>query len=570
LGVLFMAQSFSGGGHGGRAGIALSQIPPVGDVLRWTGDRREASALQAHALDDLLKLLLGAGWVVMASALVTIISRAAGQSALRRGDAAVRRAVGASRSSLRFSLQFEVGVIASLILVVGLAIGLVATRAGVASWPGTGSSAFAPRVAVLLIALVVVMGLVLLLGANLRENIAHQEEGQVPLGLPAGQLGFGFAIVVGGSLVLGRATQIAGSTDSARASGSVISLEVADSAARNRSERYGVLLDSLSRYESVATASLTSAGAPSGLGVVDLVTTDCGQCSDGTIILRYHSFAGLHEFVSPDTFKSQGFRVVEGRNFTPSDDWVAPRVAIVSRHLAYRHFEAGDAIGRDIFVASGWPARPYKVIGIVDDHPSSALGGSGLPSSTVYLSVLQHPPVATELVIRPARGGPAPDLDGLFSRILGASSTRGPAITESELLRRNAAPVRWLALWFGIAGWVMLGIAAAGTFAMLHLWVRSRSAELAVRRAVGATRGRILFFVITRTMVVAVGGIGMGLFLFTSIVRPSIADLFADLPAWDAGLVLRLSLLLAVTALAGSLLPTWRILRASPAVSSLP
>lgn len=569
LGVVFMAQSFSGN-HGSGAALQLPAVQPVGEVLRWTADHHEASAVQGQALDDLLTLLLGAGWVALASALVTIISRAAGQSALRRGDVAVRRAVGASKGTLRISLLIEVGIVASLILLGGLALGFLATRAGVASWPGAGGAGFGPRVAFLLIALVVVMGLALLVGANLRDDIAHQDEGAVPLALPAGQLGFGVAILVGGSLILGRATDMTGTAGAgAGSSGSVIALGVADSTAKDRSERYRSLLDSLRADVSIGDASLTSPGAHSGLGVEDLVTTDCGQCPDGTIILEFHSFPGLHEFVSPDTFKARGIHVLQGRGFTAHDDWNAPRVAIVSRHLAYRHFQGGDAVGRDLFVASGWPARPYKVIGIVDDAPSSTLGGSEQPLSTVYLSVLQHPPAATELMIRPAMDGQAiPNLDGLLARALGPHSTRGPVVSRAEVARRNAAPIRWFAAWFGVAGWVTLGIAVVGTFTMLSMWVRSRSAELAVRRAVGATRFRISLFVIVRTVVVAIGGIGLGLFLFASIVRPSIADLFADLPAWNRDLVLDLALLLAGVALAGSILPTWKILRSPPAVSS--
>ncbi|HEV8122995.1 MAG TPA: FtsX-like permease family protein [Gemmatimonadales bacterium] len=572
LGVLFMAQSFSSGAHAGGAPLSLSPIRPVGDVLRWTADHREASAVQVQALDDLLTLFLGVGWVALASALVTIISRAAGQSAVRRGDVAVRRAVGASRGTLRLSLLFEVGAASGLILLAGLGVGLAATRAAGAAWPGSGSSGFAPRVAFLLIALAVVVSIVLWVSANLRENIAHQDEGEVPLALPAGQLGFGMAILVGGSLILGRASGMTSPVGGAAGSGgSVIPLELADSVPKDRSERYRTLLDNLAADESIEDASLTNPGAHAGLGVVDLVTTDCGQCPDGTIILQFHSFPGLHEFVSPDTFKARGIHVLQGRGFTMEDDWNAPRVAVVSRHLAYRHFQGGDAVGRDIFVASGWPARPYKVIGIVDDAPSPALGGSEQPLSTVYLGVLQHPPAATELVIRPARGDRVPQhLDGVLSRALGPHFTRGPTMTQGEIARGNAAPIQWFATWFGLAGWVILAIAVVGTFTMLHLWVRSRSAELGLRRAVGATRSRVYLFVLRRTMIVAVGGVALGLFLFASLVRPSFTDLFADLPAWNLEMVIRLSLLLAMAAFAGSILPTWRILRSPPAVSSQP
>lgn len=555
LAVLFIGQSVSSGDQVAGTTLAITSPAQVGDALNWTSGYKEAGALQNLALKDLLLLLLGAGWVALVTALVTIVTRAAAQAAIRRGDVAVRRAVGASKASLRLALVIEVGVIAALMMAGALLLGYAGTRIGVAMWPGPGDLRFTPGIGFLLLAFAAAMTLVLWIGANLRENIAHQEEAEVPLTLPAAQLGIGLAVLVAGSLVLGRAAEITRSVNQPGSeTGSIVGLRLSDAGPEERAQRYGVLLDSLSGMDDVKIVSLTNAGAQSGLGVMDMVTTDCGQCVEGTIILRFHNFKGLHQFVSPDTFKAHHIQLLEGRAFTRDDDWDAPRVAVVGRHLAYRHFQGGDAVGRDIFVASGWPGRPYKVIGIVDDPPVRGLNGAERPISNIFLSVLQHPPVSSELLIRPAEAHALRGLSGV--------------VTEAERAHEEAGPLKWFAFWFGVAGWVILGIAVVGTFTMLRLWVRSRAAELGVRRSVGATRVRIVLFVIRRTIMVAIAGVALGLFLLGSIVRPSLGDLFVNLPAWNPGLVILLSLLLSGVAVAGAMIPTWRLLRGSTLTSS--
>ena len=75
-------------------------------------------------------------------------------------------------------------------------------------------------------------------------------------------------------------------------------------------------------------------------------------------------------------------------------------MALVSRHLALTAFERAGAVGRDLFLADDWPKRPYRVIGIVEDVRSPALGGALQPLDTIYLSVLQHPARELELSVQ--------------------------------------------------------------------------------------------------------------------------------------------------------------------------
>jgi hypothetical protein len=72
-----------------------------------------------------------------------------------------------------------------------------------------------------------------------------------------------------------------------------------------------------------------------------------------------------------------------------------------------------------------------------------------------------------------------------------------------------------------------------------------------------------VYFIVLRASGVALGGVAVGLWcgLF---LWGTLATLVEGLPTWDAEVALHLAPLLVVATLVGSLLPTWRTVRATP------
>jgi putative ABC transport system permease protein len=155
---------------------------------------------------------------------------------------------------------------------------------------------------------------------------------------------------------------------------------------------------------------------------------------------------------------------------------------------------------------------------------------------------------------------PAP-VDRALRETLGAWRTA--RVSASDLGAAEAAPLRWFGGLLGMEGWVLLAIAALGTFAVMHLWVRSLWYELGVRRAVGARRREILAFVLRRALGVAGGGVAIGLWLGLS-VWGALATVVAGLPEWDWQTALRIAPLLVAATLAGALVPAWLAAAAAP------
>jgi putative ABC transport system permease protein len=532
----------------------------------WSQDAQGPAATQQQGVDVLYHLLLGTAVATLAIAAVTILTLFGARASRRESEMLVSRAVGASRRSLAASALLEGVIVAAAVLATGCAAGMLAARWAVGNWPGR----ILPGTLVPSLAPVVTMGAVILAGAILPLIFARSSrivEAEVkPAGLlgPAVlQLGVSLAVLGVSALLSRHATTLTASMDSIVRTGRVFELAVADPRPADRAARYASLLDQL-EGDGSKLVSLTSPGALVGLGTMSTVTTDCGTCSSGGMSLRWHLVWTTHQFVSADSFKALGVHLVAGRGITREDGWNEKPVAVISRALAARHFQKGEAIGRQMLVGDD-PRTWHTVVGVVDDPPATALGGRLQPRYTVYLSILQHPIASAELLVRAPR---TDDLVPVVRRALGAAlgpSTIGTRpIAERALLAAEAAPLVWFSRWFAVEGWATLLIAVVGTFTLMRIWVLSLGPELGIRRAVGASRSRLLLGILSRAARTGLVGAAFGLW-FGQAVWSTLPGVMTGAAAWDSRVLLRFTLLLVLTTLAGALVPAWRALRSTPA-----
>ncbi|MFL5493256.1 MAG: FtsX-like permease family protein [Gemmatimonadales bacterium] len=559
----------TGPGPATRLGPWLERGADLG--VGWSQDAQAPAATQQQGVDVLFHLLLGTGVATLGIAAVTILTLFGARASRRESEVQVSRAVGASRRALAASALLEGVIIAAAVLATGCAAGMVSARWAVGDWPGR----ILPGTLVPSLASLVPIGAVILAGAILPLIFARSSrivEAEVkPAGLlgPAVlQLGVSLA-VLGVSALLSRhaGTLLAGPGSAAR-TGQVFELGAPDLPPADRSARYASLLNQLDDGGS-SLVSLTSPGALVGLGTVSTVTTDCGICSSGGISLRWHMVWTTHQFVSADSFKALGVHLVAGRGITRNDQWSGRPVAVISRALAERHFQKGEAIGRQMLVGDN-PRTWHTVVGVVDDPPSTALGGRLQPHYTVYLSILQHPIASAELLVR-AR--PAEDpvpvvrraLQAAFGQIaLGTSSMGTAPMAERAILAAEAAPVLWFSRWFAVEGWATLAIAVVGTFSLMRIWVLSLRPELGIRRAVGASRARLLLGIATGAGRTGLVGAAFGLW-FGQAVWSTLPSVMTGAAGWNSHVLLRFTLLLVSTTLAGALIPAWHALRSTPA-----
>jgi putative ABC transport system permease protein len=524
---------------------------------------RTPAATENAAIANLFDLLLCGMGAVVAVAVVSLASLFAARESQRTVEVVARRAVGASRRLLLGSTLIEACILASSALVLGSGAGVFASRRSIVSWPGNlGDPSVFPSI-VGLSALAVILVLCAVLPWLLARNrSATGTSSPVPLALPAFQLGLSLIVLTAAGLLTRETALRLESKPAGSAAGQVFRQLVDDSTPAARASRYGMLLDELDAGKRFDTVSLTATGGLVGLGTVAAVTTDCGQCSEGGIFLPWHVVPATHQFVSADSFHALGVRLLAGRGISRSDRWGATPVAVVSRSLAIRHFQRGEAIGRKILL--GDDARTWHtVVGIVSDVPARGLGGSLQPVFAVYASVLQHPVAGVDLLIRPQGTAPidATSVAAIHRELALAPSTA--RLTESELAADELRPVQWFAGRIAFVGWATLALGCCGTLSLIWLWVLSLQSELGLRRAVGARRRTVLAFVLVRACGVGFGGVAVALW-FGPGVWALLHDVLADFPVWDGGTLLRYALILLFAVLVGALPLAVRATRVSP------
>jgi putative ABC transport system permease protein len=529
--------------------------------LTWS-DPRTPAGTQRQATSVLFGLLVGMAAATLGTGCITLVALVGARDAVRSSDDGVRRAVGASRKVIRRAALLEASVIAATAAGVGTALGARLGGSAATGWPG-GTMPYHPDVPV---ALVLATGAVVVLTALLPLIFGRQnrltEPDRAPrqiFGPAVAQFAASLAVLVTAAL-LGRYASSVASTGAVGRDARILQLTNASRPAAALGPRYETLIERLNAAS--LTASLTSPGALAGLGTIAGVTTDCGMCSEGGIPSRFHVFYATHHLVSPDSFQALGIHLVAGRKLRADDRAGAARVAVVNRALALRHFQYGEAVGRRMLV--GDDKEWYTVVGIVDDAPAWGFGSRFQPPFTVYLSILQHPPAAAELlVVGRATPGSWPGVRQLAEALFTPPAGRIGETSLARLRAREAAPVAWFARWIAVEGWATMLIACVGMMAVMRIWVRSLLPELGLRRALGATKASVLLLVLRQAVSVVAVGVAAGCWFGWSVwnVLPTI---LRGAATWDTISLAVAALPLALATLVGAMVPAVSAVRDAP------
>lgn len=542
------------------AGSSVLQPDPVRSVdllLPLTGGAQAPAAIQGETLAQLLSLLLVIAAAACAVAVVTALTLQWTRAGARDLDTAVRRAVGASRRNLALSFLGEGMVLALTAVPLGLLMGYASLRIALRLWPDTvGAWNYSPAPIAIVTAVTLMLGALLPMRFARGRRLVNLPANPLSLFPPVIQVGASLAILLAATLVSRQATLLIGPGNTA-AEGTVYQLVDAETDHAARAAQYVDMLRDLAAAEGIEAVSLTSPGALVGLGTVDWVEADCGQCFTGGMFVRFQSERAVHHVVSPDTFAVFGIPVVAGRAFTLDDGYAAGRVAIVNRQMAARHFENGNPLGRTIFM--GTARVPYTVVGVVDDGKAPGRSGGVQPRFAVYLNTLQHPITATDLVVRGNAAAAA--------RVLSARPQlqHSQGVAESAIRVAFTRPMAWFARWFRVEAIAALLFGALGTMVSVGLWVNALVPELAIHRALGATRRRIALRVLSRAVLI----IGAGIFVALAAVGPSLravlSDILGDLPLLMASDLVVPGVLLPIGAMIGAAAPLRHATRSEPA-----
>ena len=268
--------------------------------------------------------------------------------------------------------------------------------------------------------------------------------------------------------------------------------------------------------------------------------------------------------VGPGHFKTLEIALVAGRDFTYRDDRASTPVAIVNETLARRFWPGQDAVGQHLHLRpmGGGVNATMEVVGVVRD--SKYVSANEEPRPFMYRPFAQDYTPHVTLLVR-AAGLPASTLPTITGVVRGLDP--GLAVFNTSSLTDATAlsllPTRIAGDLLGALGLLALVLAALGIYAVLSVVVQSRTREIGVRVAIGATPQSVASMVVRQAMTWTAAGMALGLVLAMGVTRFLAAFLFGISPTdpWVFGGVL---LLLSLVAFTAALVPARRASRLDP------
>jgi predicted permease len=262
--------------------------------------------------------------------------------------------------------------------------------------------------------------------------------------------------------------------------------------------------------------------------------------------------------VSSGYFNALDIPLRAGREFTSQDVETAQPVAIVNDRLAA--LLDGPAVGQILRSADGSPTR---IVGVVRDVKYNGITEPSQPF--VYLSAGQvfRPDMHVYLAMR---SSPADGLALLRAELraldpnvaLSEAGTLTAQLDEARTVPRAAAVVSC-----GLAG-IAVFLAVVGMYGVMATSIQSRQRELAIRSALGATRGDIIKRVVWEGAILTAIGLACGLLGSLAMSRV-VSDLLFGVAPHDAWVFIAApSLVFAASAMAW-LAPARRAARIDPA-----
>jgi putative ABC transport system permease protein len=273
-----------------------------------------------------------------------------------------------------------------------------------------------------------------------------------------------------------------------------------------------------------------------------------------------------YQAVSPGYFSTLSIALQRGRLLTPADRAGAEPVAVVNTALVRRFFPNEDPIGHRFRRSDQAPWA--TIVGVVSDVRRGGKAGNIDPQ--VYFPAAQTALYPVRLAEFSFRSAADPkQLVAAVQQQVWAIDKDLPVThvrTYDELVSQSVAERRFQTLLLGLFASLALILAMVGIYGVISYSVSQRTPEIGIRMALGASRGGILKMVIGRAMLLVAVGIAMGAVGAFALSKYLKSLLFQVKPG-DPWTYASLAILLAMVALAASLIPARRATRVDPMIA---
>jgi predicted permease len=510
------------------------------------------------------------------------------RTATRRGEIAVRTALGASRGRIVTQLFLEALVLVSVPALLGLALAQYALEIGnrlmfldlVGEAPpfwlehGPQPSTML-YVLVLAVVTAAIAGILPALHATRRRSGADLRQLAGSTGLRMGRMWSALIVtqvacavaVLPAAIKIGL-NEIRGSLT--QPNYPVEEFVTAALSTENGSSPFGSRLLELKRRlqtePEVAGVTMTASvpqRAFTGRLEVDGMPVDGATATSGS--------RGLTTFgIDTDYLDVHGLRIVAGRPFNALDASVSDGAVIVDRSFVQRFLHGASAVGRRMRFAApgptGQPTPRYEIVGVAENLRRNPLDPNAV-GPTVFYPVAPASLTSVGLTVR-VRGSAASRMEEGFARkahqILAAvdpalrmGEVRASAQADSE----EGLAVRLVALALSLITLTVLLFSAAGVYSLMSIAVAQRRREIGIRAALGASPMNVLRSVFSRVAAQVGTGVVLGALGAMAIAPPTDDAVLAERLAIVTPAIAMIMVLVGVGAAYG---PARRSLRIQP------
>jgi putative ABC transport system permease protein len=557
-------------------GVLLEQHP----VTYGSDVRFAAASLQdeiTRSVKPGLIAVLAAAGLLLLIACVNVINLLLARGAQRRGEFAVRTALGAGRARLIQQIVTEGLLLAVLGGAVGIALAPLSIEALKALSPALPRSeairldgtvfTFALAITTL-IALVV--GLIPALHTardglwdDLKQSSRRAATGHPVLrrALVVAQLALAVVLLLGAGLLL-RSLQHLFAISPGFNAAHLLTMQVSTSGRRfdkkTNDRFFAQVLEETRRLPGVAGSGFTSQLPLSG------DDDEYGAQFEGDEpTTAYNAFRYA---VSPGYFETIGIPLRRGRLLDARDVADAPPAVVLSESLAKRKFPDQDPIGKRVHV--GPPNLPwFTIVGVVGDVKQASLAVS--QTDAVYTTPTQWPFLDNTMSLVVRAHGDAAGLAPSLRETIRSVDKDQPIVrvaTMESLLAATAAERRFALVLFEAFGVMALALAAIGIYGVLSGSVTERTHEIGIRLALGAHKGDVVRLVLHQALRFATVGTALGV-AGGLMVSHFIAGLLYGVRPTDPLTFAGVAFILIAVALLASYVPARRALKIDPIVA---
>jgi predicted permease len=573
-----------------RAAAQLSVV--AAQLQQEHGGQNDAQSITMVDLQETLTggsrstllLLFGAVALVLLIACANVASTVFARGEERRGELAIRSALGAGRGRLLRQLIVESLVLSGLGAATGLLLAgwLVRTFLAMNTTPLPHREAIGMDGSVLAFTLGLALLTPILFGIlpalrasrpDLRETITEggrgsvsNVRGRVRNALVALEVAVALVLLVS-SVLLIRSFWNVMSVDTGFDGRGIVTMDLSlprtkYPAADRSAQFYRELLERLHAVPGVQAAGAINAFPLMGGG------PDGGLYFEGDLNPQPGVRAANYQVVTPDYFAALRIPLVTGRLLSESDRAGGDIVVVVNQEFVRRFIADGSPLGRRFkyFGMDSSNEPMMSIVGVVGNMRTEGLTRGVVPEA--YVSYLQRPNRtrgAMTVAVRPAQTGAAATLIPTLRGVVAAIDSDVPVTfaTMEERVGRLVADRRFMMAMLSAFAAIALLLAAVGIYSVLSHSVAQRTAEIGIRMALGADARSVVGLMLGTAMRSVGVGVALGAVAGALVVRLLGSFLFGVKPIDPIAFASAAAVLVAM-GLVAAYLPARRATRVDP------